>query len=111
MFKKATLVRQEKLSGQAVKRLKKDLTLQTSLTDDEVEAAIPGKADVMVLRLSNKALVYAVDGRNPIVFDPVRDLHNELLPNLTRQRHRRARASYIPRCICCGLFRRRCRRF
>lgn len=72
MFKKTTLVRTEKLSGQSVKRLKKDMTLHMQLTDEEVEQAVPGKADVSVLRLSNRALVYAVDGRNPIVFDPVR---------------------------------------
>jgi hypothetical protein len=102
MFKKATVVNQQKLRccsppcalrrsrrdlllcclalqhttprrGSDVKRLKKDLQLALpALSDDDLDVAIPAKADVLMFKLSNRALVYAVDGRNPIAFDPVR---------------------------------------
>lgn len=71
MFKKATSVNQQKLRGDLVKRLKKDLTLQLELSDDDVEAAFPAKADVLLVKMSNRAVVYTVAGQ-PLVFDPVR---------------------------------------
>ena len=73
MFKKATVVTQQKLRGSDVKRLKKDMQLaMPTLSDEDVDSAIPSKADVIMYKMSNRALVYAVDGRNPLVFDPVR---------------------------------------
>jgi hypothetical protein len=73
MFKKATLVNQQKLRGDLQKRLRKDMQLaMPSLSDDDVESLIPLKADVIMYKLSNRAVVYGVDGKNPIVFDPVR---------------------------------------
>jgi hypothetical protein len=73
MFKKAVVVMQQKLRGSDVKRLKRDMVLaMPTLTNDDVDSAIPGKADVIMYKMSNRALVYAVDGRNPLVFDPVR---------------------------------------
>jgi hypothetical protein len=75
MFKKAVVVNQQKLRGSDVKRLKRDMQLaMPALTEADVDSAIPGKADVIMYKLSNRAVVYAVDGRNPLVFDPVRRL-------------------------------------
>jgi predicted ribosome-associated RNA-binding protein Tma20 len=71
MFKKATTLNQQKLRGDLVKRLKKDLTLQLALTDDDVDSVFPSKADVLLVKMSNKAVVYTVGGQ-PLVFDPVR---------------------------------------
>lgn len=73
MFKKATVVTQQKLRGSDVKRLKRDMVLaMPTLSDADVDSVIPSKADVIMYKMSNRALVYAVDGRNPLVFDPVR---------------------------------------
>ena len=72
MFKKATVLNQQKLRGSDVKRLKKDMQLAFNLSEEEVDSAVPSRADVIVTKWSNRALVYAVDGRNPLVFDPVR---------------------------------------
>ena len=72
MFKKATVLNQQKLRGSDVKRLKKDMQLAFNLSEEEVDSAVPSRADVIMTKWSNRALVYAVDGRNPLVFDPVR---------------------------------------
>jgi|688.fasta_scaffold1796130_2 hypothetical protein len=72
MFKKATVLMQQKLRGSDVKRLKKDMQLAFNLSEDELDSAVPNRADVIMTKWSNRALVYAVDGRNPLVFDPVR---------------------------------------
>ena len=72
MFKKATVLMQQKLRGSDVKRLKKDMQLAFNLSDEELDSAVPNRSDVIMTKWSNRALVYAVDGRNPLVFDPVR---------------------------------------
>jgi hypothetical protein len=71
MFKKATAVNQQQLRGDLVKRLKKDLQLQLDLSEEDVDAAFPAKADVLLVKMSNKAVVYTTGGQ-PLVFDPVR---------------------------------------
>jgi hypothetical protein len=98
MFKKATVVMQQKLRGSDVKRLKRDMVLaMPTLSDADVDSVIPSKADVIMYKMSNRALVYAVDGRNPLVFDPVRAC-----------RSRRQRVCSLPRdslrcCACDGV--------
>lgn len=37
-----------------------------------MDACFPPKADVLMYKLSNRAVAYGVDGKNPLLFDPVR---------------------------------------
>lgn len=73
MFKKASVLTKHALSKQDVKRLKKDVRLaMPALSEEDVDLLVPSKAEVVLSKLSNRALVYAVEGCNPILFDPVR---------------------------------------
>ena len=122
MFKKATAVNQQQLRGDLVKRLKKDLQLQLDLSEDDVDAAFPAKADVLLVKMSNRAVVYTTGGQ-PLVFDPVR---GEAVPGAWRARAsvaaprpcpvlpvdtlspcRKARTTCTPPSTCCGACRRR----
>jgi hypothetical protein len=90
MFKKAVTITQHKLRGSDVKRLKRDMVLaMPTLTDEDVDSVIPGKADVIMYKMSNRSLVYAVDGQNPLVFDPVRAPLRACAPADQRERRRR----------------------
>jgi len=70
MFKKTTVVNQQKLRGDLVKRLRRDAQLAMSLSDELIDVLLPPKADVLMYKLSNRALAYGVDGGNPLLFDP-----------------------------------------
>ena len=73
MFKKSTVVNQQKLRNDLVKRLKRDMALlMPGLSEDDVDSCFPPKADVLMYKLSNRAVAYGVDGKNPLLFDPVR---------------------------------------
>ena len=72
MFKKNIAVVQTRpLSGKDGKKLRKDLErLYPTLSDDDHKRLFANKADVNLMRLSNKAQVYACTGGNPLFFDP-----------------------------------------
>ena len=72
MFKKnITVLQTRPLSGKDGKKLRKDLErLYPVLTDDDHKRLFANKADISLLRLSNKAQVYACTGGNPLFFDP-----------------------------------------
>ncbi len=72
MFKKNIAVLQTRpLSGKDGKKLRKDLErLYPSLSDEDHKRLFANKTDVNLLRLSNKAQVYACIGGNPLFFDP-----------------------------------------
>lgn len=72
MFKKNIAVLQTRpLSGKDGKKLRKDLErLYPNLSDDDHKRLFASKADINLIRLSNKAQVYACNGGNPLFFDP-----------------------------------------
>lgn len=72
MFKKNIAVQTSRdLSGKDVKTLKKDIKLNfPDLTDEQVSDLIPNKAEVSLLKLSNRAQAYSCNGKNPLFFDP-----------------------------------------
>lgn len=72
MFKKHIAVVQTRpLSGKDGKKLRKDIErLYPNLSDDDHKRLFANKADVNLMRLSNKAQVYACNGGNPLFFDP-----------------------------------------
>lgn len=72
MFKKNIAVVQTRpLSGKDGKKLRKNLErLYPTLSDDDHKRLFASKADVNLMRLSNKAQVYACSGGNPLFFDP-----------------------------------------
>ena len=127
MFKKATAVNQQQLRGDLVKRLKKDLHLQLDISEEVVEAAFPAKADVLLVKMSNRAVVYTIGGQ-PLVFDPVRgsvaatlatnsrgDDRACCLPPAAQSRDtrspcRRAKMTCTPPSTCSGVCPRRSRR-
>ena len=72
MFKKNVAVVQTRpLSGKDGKKLRKDLErLYPTLSEDDHKRLFASKTDVDLMRLSNKAQVYACSGGNPLFFDP-----------------------------------------
>jgi translation initiation factor 2D len=59
------------LGGKDVKKLKADLAKAfPSLSDDDRDALLPPKAAVAQLKLSTRAVAYALEGGNPLLFDP-----------------------------------------
>jgi len=106
MFKKTTVVNQQKLRNDLVKRLKRDMQLLLpGLSEEDVDTCFPPKADVLMYKLSNRAVAYGVDGKNPLLFDPVRQRRAAPGPALLLTlslRHRRVTTTCTPRCTCCG---------
>ena len=72
MFKKNIAVVQSRpLSGKDGKKLRKDLErLYPGLSDDDHKRLFASKAEVNLLKLSNRVQVYAKAGGNPLFFDP-----------------------------------------
>ena len=72
MFKKnISIVNSRDLSGKDVKTLKRDIKLNfPDLNDEEVSELVPNKAEVSLLKLSNRAQAYSCNGKNPLFFDP-----------------------------------------
>ena len=72
MFKKNIAVVQTRpLSGKDGKKLRKDLErLYPNLSDDDHKRLFATKTDINLMRLSNKAQVYACTAGNPLFFDP-----------------------------------------
>ena len=57
--------------SQDVKTLKRDVKLNfPDLSDDDMEALLPAKAEVQLLKLKNKATAYSCGGADPLFFDP-----------------------------------------
>lgn len=72
MFKKnISVVNTRELSGKDVKALKRDIKVNfPDLSESEVTDLIPNKAEVSLLKLSNRAQAYTCNGKNPLFFDP-----------------------------------------
>lgn len=72
MFKKnISVVQTRPLSGKDGKKLRKDIeTLYPTLPEEDLKRLFPGKADVSLMKLSNKATAYSCGGGNPLFFDP-----------------------------------------
>ena len=57
--------------SQDVKTLKRDVKLNfPDLSDDDMEALLPGKAEVQLMKLRNKATAYSCGSADPLFFDP-----------------------------------------
>ena len=71
MFKKnISILTSRELSGKDVKALKKDIKINfPDLSDSDVTDLIPNKAEVSLLKLSNRAQAYTCNGKNPLFFD------------------------------------------
>jgi hypothetical protein len=72
MFKKSVSVQTTRpLSGKDVKALRRSVQLQFPDADeDEVAQLLPAKAEIALLKLSNRAACYTVNGGSPLFFDP-----------------------------------------
>lgn len=72
MFMKSVSVSTTRpLSGKDVKTLKKSIQLQfPDLEEDEVALLFPAKAEVALLKLSNRATAYTTNAGSPLFFDP-----------------------------------------
>lgn len=72
MFKKNITVTQTRpLSGKDGKKLRKDIEkLYPTLSEDDHKRLFASKADINLMKLSNKATAYASSGGNPLFFDP-----------------------------------------
>ena len=51
-----------------------------SLDEEQLGGLIPGKGGMVLTKLNNRALVYSLDGGNPLFFDP--DGRGGLLPTV-----------------------------
>lgn len=72
------VVQSRPLSGKDAKKLKRDVIEQFSmLSEEDVALLLPGKGDVTVLKLSNKAVAYAGPSGNPLFFDPTGEMAKE----------------------------------
>lgn len=72
MFKRnVTVTNSHQLSGKDVKRIVKEAaaTFGPALSEKDVKKLIPSKSEVVVSKLSNRALVYTVSGSNPCFFE------------------------------------------
>ena len=59
------------MSGKDGKKLRKDLEkLYPNLSEDDHKRLFASKAEVNLMKLSNRAQVYAKAGGNPLFFDP-----------------------------------------
>ena len=72
MFKKSVSVQTTRpLSGKDVKTLRRSVQLQFPDADeDAVAQLLPAKAEIALLKLSNRAACYTVNGGSPLFFDP-----------------------------------------
>lgn len=80
IWKKSAIEGKHKLSGKDVKKLRQSLLEQGNATEEEIGTIVPSKAPMTLLKLSNKAHVYMLDGGNPVAFDP--EGRGELYPSL-----------------------------
>ncbi len=72
MFKKSVSVQTTRpLSGKDAKALRRSVQLQfPDANEDEVAQLLPAKAEIALLKLSNRAACYTVNGGSPLFFDP-----------------------------------------
>ena len=69
------VVQSRPLSGKDAKKLKRDVTEQfPMLSEEDLILLLPGKGDVTVLKLSNRAVAYAGPNGNPLFFDPTGEM-------------------------------------
>ena len=52
-----------------------------SVSEEQLAALIPGKGGLVMSKLNNRAVVYSLDGGNPLFFDP--DGRGGLLPTVS----------------------------
>lgn len=83
MFKKANEVRAlQRLSGADRKKLRRNVCERfPSASDADIDAILPPKTEITVAKLTNRALVYAVEGGPPMLFD-VYGRGNEIFPTV-----------------------------
>lgn len=83
MFKKANEVRAlQRLSGADRKKLRRNVCERfPSASDADIDAILPPKTEITVAKLTNRALVYAVEGGPPMLFD-VDGRGNEIFPTV-----------------------------
>ncbi|KAK9846268.1 hypothetical protein WJX81_000422 [Elliptochloris bilobata] len=71
MFKKAVSVQTTRpLSGKDVKALRRSIQLQYDLEEDALAQLLPAKAEIALLKLSNRATAYTANAGSPLFFDP-----------------------------------------
>jgi translation initiation factor 2D len=73
MYKKnVTVSSHHVLGGKDAKQLKAQLVKLYGgvLKDDQLSSLLPGKAGIVQSKLSNRSVVYAIEGGNPMFFDP-----------------------------------------
>ena len=72
------VVQSRPLSGKDAKKLKRDVTEQfPMLSEEDLLLLLPGKGDITVLKLSNKAVAYAGPSSNPLFFAPTGEMAKE----------------------------------
>lgn len=83
MFKKASEVKAlQRLSGADRKKLRRTIRERfTEPTDADLDLILPAKAEISVARLTNRALVYTVEGGPPMLFD-MDGRGNEIFPTV-----------------------------
>ena len=71
MFKKGVTVQTTQLlSGKDSKSLRRSLQVQYDLEEDALAQLLPAKAEVALLKLSNRSVAYTANAGNPLFFDP-----------------------------------------
>ena len=66
MFKKVSVAQTRPLSGKDIKQLKKDIATNfPDLKEHEVTELIPSKAEVNLIKLSNRTQAYTCNGSTP----------------------------------------------
>ena len=71
MFKKGVTVQTTQLlSGKDSKSLRRTISLQYDLEDEALSQLLPAKAEVALLKLSNRSTAYTANAGSPLFFDP-----------------------------------------
>jgi translation initiation factor 2D len=87
MFKKnISISSTHQLSGKDGKELRRSvLKAFPSLSEEHLTALLPGKGGLVQTKLSNRCILYSLDGGSPLFFDP--DGRGNLLPTVSSRRH------------------------
>ena len=73
MFKKGvqtTVQTTQLLSGKDSKSLRRSLQVQFDLDEDTLAKLLPAKAELALLKLSNRSTAYTANAGSPLFFDP-----------------------------------------
>ena len=71
MFKKGVTVQTTQLlSGKDSKSLRRSLQVQYDMDEDTLAKLLPAKAELALLKLSNRSTAYTANAGSPLFFDP-----------------------------------------